>query len=81
MTVPVYTEQILDILDTYGVKATFFVTGAQAEEHPEWYREIVERGHTLGMHTYSHVYSDIYKSKANFIRDFTKLRSYVKETT
>lgn len=77
----IYTEQILDILDTYGVKATFFVTGAQAEEHPEWYREIVERGHTLGMHTYSHVYSDIYKSKANFIRDFTKLRSYVKETT
>lgn len=77
----IYTEEILDILDEYDVKATFFVTGTCADNNPERYKEIVDRGHTLAMHTYSHVYSDIYKNKENFVRDFTKLRSFLTETT
>lgn len=77
----IYTEQILDILDEYGVKATFFVVGTQAESYPDRYREIVERGHTIGMHSYSHVYSDVYKSKESFIKDYQKIRDYITETT
>ena len=67
------TEKILDILDEYDVKATFFVTGYQAEKHPEWYKEIVDRGHTIGMHSYSHVYSDIYSSTDAIFADIDKL--------
>ncbi|MBR3635842.1 MAG: polysaccharide deacetylase family protein, partial [Lachnospiraceae bacterium] len=71
------TEKILDILDEYDVKATFFVTGYQAEKHPEWYKEIVDRGHTIGMHSYSHVYSDIYSSTDAFFADIDKLHDYI----
>ncbi len=75
------TEKILDILDEYDVKATFFVTGYQAEKHPEWYKEIVDRGHTIGMHSYSHVYSDIYSSTDAFFADIDKLHDYILENT
>ncbi len=76
-----YTGQILDILDEYEVKATFFVTGTQVENNPDMCREIVKRGHSIGMHSYSHVYSDIYKSKDNFIRDYIKIRDVIAQTT
>jgi len=57
---PTTTPAILDILRDYGIKATFFVIGARAEEHPELIERIVREGHTLGNHTYYH-------------RDLTKL--------
>lgn len=51
---PTWTPQILDILDRYGVKATFFVTGQQVATHPDLARAIVQRGHSIGNHTWSH---------------------------
>lgn len=77
----IYTTQILDILDTYGVKATFFVTGNKvAMGHPEWYQEIAGRGNTIGMHSFSHVYSDIYATPDNFMTDLNQISSYITET-
>ena len=75
------TEAILAILAEYDVKATFFVTGQQAVSHPEWYRAIVDGGHTLGMHSYSHRYGEIYKSEDEFGSDLLKLQSYIEDTT
>lgn len=49
-----YTPQILDILAEYDIKATFFVYGAYVDENPEMARRIVEEGHILGNHSYSH---------------------------
>lgn len=49
-----YTEQILDILDKYNVKATFFVIGCNAEQRPDTVKEVYVRGHEIGNHTYSH---------------------------
>lgn len=77
----IYTQDILDILDRYDVKATFFVLGKTSDGDKESLKRIVEDGHTLGMHSYSHVYSDIYASKEAFAEDFTKLREYLFETT
>lgn len=77
----IFTEQILDILDSYNVKATFFVTGQAVSEHPERYLEIVNRGHSVGMHSYSHKYSEIYKSKDSFIKDFEKVKDTVSGVT
>lgn len=51
---PKYTSQILDILKKYDVPATFFVVGKNAERHPEILKRMVEEGHSVGNHTYSH---------------------------
>lgn len=48
------TEQILDILDNYGAKATFFCIGKNARRHPELVDKIIERGHAVGNHTFDH---------------------------
>jgi len=75
------TEAILKILEEYNVKATFFVTGQQAASHPEWYQAIVDGGHTLGMHSYSHKYGEIYESEDNFGSDLLKLQTFLEDTT
>lgn len=75
------TEKILDILDKYDIKATFFVVGKESEGDREALVQIVERGHTLGMHSYSHKYAEIYSSEEDFAADFEKLRSYLEEVT
>jgi peptidoglycan/xylan/chitin deacetylase (PgdA/CDA1 family) len=51
---PFWTDKILNILDAYGVKATFFIIGKWAEEYPEIVADIVNRGHTVGNHGYYH---------------------------
>lgn len=51
---PPYTNQLLDILDRYQVKATFFEIGRNIEKHPEIVPMIVARGHELANHSYSH---------------------------
>ncbi|WP_372382269.1 polysaccharide deacetylase family protein [Xanthomonas sp. NCPPB 1068] len=48
------TLAMLDLLDAYGAKATFFVVGARAERRPELVREIVRRGHGIGNHSHTH---------------------------
>ncbi|MBQ8287524.1 MAG: polysaccharide deacetylase family protein [Clostridia bacterium] len=49
-----YTAEILDILQEYGVKATFFVVGVNIEKSPDLLRRIASEGHEIGNHTYSH---------------------------
>lgn len=73
------TDRILDILDQYGVKATFFVVGK--EGYAEQYKRIVEEGHTLGMHSYSHKYNEIYASLDAYKQDLTKLHDFLYELT
>lgn len=75
------TEVILDILKQYNVKATFFVTGKTQEAYIPLYRRIVAEGHTLGMHSYSHRYSEIYASKESFARDLETLQEYLYDIT
>ncbi len=75
------TDNILDILDTYGVKATFFVTGKEGAKEEASYRRIVEEGHTLGMHSYTHDYSVIYASEEAFMEDMEKLQNYLYDVT
>lgn len=48
------TPQLLDMLDQYGIPATFFLLGKQAELHPGIVRRIVAEGHEIGNHSYSH---------------------------
>lgn len=73
------TDRILDILAQYGVKATFFVVGK--EGYADQYRRIVEDGHTLAMHSYSHRYNEVYASLDAYKADLTKLHDYLYELT
>ena len=75
------TDQILDILKDYDVKATFFVVGKTDERSVKAYQRIVEEGHTLAMHCYSRKYDEIYESKEAFARDLNSLQEYLYETT
>lgn len=75
------TDQILDILKDYDVKATFFVVGKTDERSVKAYQRIVEEGHTLAMHSDSHRYDEIYESKEAFARDLNSLQEYLYETT
>ncbi len=75
------TAAILDLLKKYNVKATFFVTGKEGENYEALYKRIVEEGHTLGMHSYSHRYRDIYASREAFATDLEKLQDYLYVTT
>ncbi len=51
-----YTAEILDILDEYSIKATFFVVGVCAEKYPEIIAREIASGHEIGNHTYSHIH-------------------------
>jgi len=51
---PEATRQVLDLLDRYRVKASFFIVGEVAERHPDLVREIVLKGHEIGCHGFSH---------------------------
>ena len=51
---PSQTKAILDILDRYGVRATFFMVGVNIENYPEAAKAVISAGHEVGNHTYSH---------------------------
>jgi len=52
---PEVTPLVLDLLDKYNVKATFFCVGDNVRKHPEVYNEVVRRGHKTGNHTFNHI--------------------------
>ena len=53
--IPVVTPWVLGVLERYGVKATFFMVGDNVRKHPEVFRQVVERGHRIGNHTFNHI--------------------------
>ncbi|MGN0375990.1 MAG: polysaccharide deacetylase family protein [Butyrivibrio sp.] len=78
------TPTVLDILDEYGVKATFFVVGAYSsnEDYARTeYNDIINRGHTLGIHSFTHARADIYASLEAFSKDCDRMMNYVRELT
>ena len=75
---PRYTDMILDILQKYNVKATFFVIGKNAELYPEPLRRAVREGHEIANHTYSHLYYD--KSGIEkYTEDIARAQTLLKE--
>jgi peptidoglycan/xylan/chitin deacetylase (PgdA/CDA1 family) len=53
--VPTITPWVLDVLRSFGAKATFFCVGENIEKHPELYRQVIQEGHAVGNHTYNHL--------------------------
>lgn len=73
-----YTPEILDVLDKYGVKATFFVINGR---YNSTMKDIVDRGHQIGLHTYSHDYKKIYSSDTAYFNDLQKIHDVVLKET
>lgn len=74
------TPKVLDILKEENIKATFFVINyTQGNEH--LIKRIVDEGHTIGIHGYSHEYSKIYKSKETFMNNVYTLQDRIYKTT
>ncbi len=74
-----HTKNILDTLDKYGIKATFFVNHKDGMD--DLYKEIINRGHVLANHTSSHNYSKVYRTKESFVEDVQKLDNELKRIT
>ena len=75
----IYTDELLDLLDELDVKATFFVLAQDGYE--DEYKRIVNEGHTLGIHSYKHVYSDVYANADSFANDIDLVYDYVTNVT
>jgi polysaccharide deacetylase family protein (PEP-CTERM system associated) len=73
-------ERILSLMDQAGVKATFFVLGWIAQQHPELIKKIAQHGHELGSHGFSH--EKVYHQTPETLRaDIRKTRQYIQNIT
>lgn len=75
------TPELLEVLDYYGVKATFFVVGGESETCQQWMRDIVAAGHTIGVHSYTHSYTTIYQSVEAYLEDFAQEYNLIQKAT
>lgn len=72
------TPQILDILKSHNVKATFFVIGYMVEKNPDMLKRAKNEGHAIANHTYSHDYNYVYADPQNFLNDIVKCENILK---
>lgn len=77
---PYYTEQLLKGLKERDVKVTFFITGQNAEAHPEIVKEIYEDGHLIGNHTYNHTQLTSNNAES-FKQEIIKTNEVIREVT
>ncbi len=84
------TDEVLDILDKYKVKATFFTIGLDKDicydnnnySCAETYKKEVDRGHTIANHTYTHaIFRGLYNSTTSFINDVKRQEKLIEERT
>lgn len=76
------TEKILDILEQYGIKATFFVVSKDlTQSGTEALQRAVKEGHVIGMHSDSHDYKKIYASVESLMKDYEIVYRMIRETT
>ncbi len=74
--IPECTPWILDMLDRYGVKATFFMVGDNVRKYPELYAEVLRRGHKVGNHTMHHLDGSRQWAR-RYIRDVEEAAKYI----
>ena len=73
------TATLLDVLKKYDAKATFFVVGNK--KRTDMIKRAYEEGHSIGVHTYTHVYKSLYKNEQAFFEDFLKTQEVIREAT
>jgi peptidoglycan/xylan/chitin deacetylase (PgdA/CDA1 family) len=76
---PVHTPRLLEVLAKHNVRATFFLIGRHVEQHPEIVRDLVQAGHVVGNHTFTHPLLT-FKSEAEIRQELIQCRSALQET-
>ena len=74
--IPEVTPWVLDTLDRFGVKATFFMVGDNVRKHPDIYQMVVERGHRIGNDTFNHIQGLRYWTR-NYLANVAKAAEYI----
>ena len=74
--IPEVTPWVLDVLDRYKIKATFFMVGDNVRKHPEEFKMVVERGHRIGNHTYNHL-KGMEQRTQHYMGNIEKANSYL----
>lgn len=77
--IPEVTPWVLDVLDRYGIKATFFMVGDNVRRNPELFQEVKRRGHTVGNHTMHHL-QGFKTDKIRYMRDITEANELIDST-
>ena len=75
--IPEVTPWVLEILDKYNIKATFFMVGDNVRKHPDEYKMVVERGHRIGNHTYNHL-KGLEQRTERYMANIDKADAYLK---
>jgi len=75
------TLEVLKVLAKWNAKATFFCIGTQVEKHPDILKQIVEQGHLVGNHTYSHQHSFPVFSQSKMLEDVEKASTEIAKVT
>ena len=78
---PTFTPQILDVLDRYHVKATFFMIGQRMESFPDLVEEVAKRGHAIGNHTYTHPRNLEKSTPSQVIQELEKCEEVIERLT
>lgn len=77
---PIYTEKIINTLQEYKIKATFFLLGSEIEKYPNIVKCLISSGHSIGNHTYSHRYNTKI-CRNDLILQIQKTQTIIKQTT
>lgn len=77
--IPEQTPWVLDLLDRYGIKATFFMVGDNVRKYPELYEEVKRRGHSYGNHTMHHMQGMKVKS-VRYLRDIAEADNLIRSS-
>lgn len=77
--IPEVTPWVLDTLDRYGIKATFFFVGDNVRKHPHLYEEVKRRGHSYGNHTMHHL-QGFKTTRLRYMRDITEADGLIDST-
>lgn len=73
------TTKILDILDKYDIKATFFVLGSNVKSYPEIIKREYSSGHYVANHGYTHKYNKIYKNSNTILEEYNKTEKAIQD--
>ena len=77
----VVTGRVLDVLKAQNVKATFFIVSDRVEGREDILRRIAKEGHTLGVHSKTHIYTQIYASEEAFLKDVESCAKVIEKVT
>ena len=75
--IPEITPWVLELLDKYNIKATFFCVGDNVRKHPEIYQQVIDRGHQIGNHTFHHL-QGLKKTTKTYLKDVKEASTLIK---